>query len=190
MFPPAPTTDPTATDTPQQTREVILSLGSNQGDRRMWLRRAGDALRALPQTRLTAHSPIYETEPVGVPPRFSNSLYLNCVVVVETRLAPDTFSRAVHAIEANLGRTRGDSPNLPRTLDIDIVAIDSLVSDSPNLTLPHPRARCRRFVLQPLADLRPDYRLPGESQTVSSLLQELPPTPRVIRCGEDVSSSR
>ena len=72
-------------------------------------------------------------------------------------------------------------PNTPRTLDIDIVAFGDLVVASPELTLPHPRAHTRRFVLQPLADLRPDYRLPGEPRTVSDLLKNLPPTPFVNR---------
>ena len=106
------------------------------------------------------------------------------MVVVETSLSPAAFSDAIHAIEAGHGRLRGDTPNLPRTLDIDIISIDNLILDSPALTLPHPRARCRRFVLQPLADLRPDYRLPGETKTVSDLLRALPPWPRVSRYPE------
>ena len=162
-----------------QTYEAIVSLGSNQGDRLAWLNRACAALAALPETCLTARSPIYETEPVGVPPHLAAHLYLNSVVIVETRLAPNAFSRAIHDIEASLGRTRGDRPNLPRTIDIDIVAIDRLTLDSPELTLPHPRARSRRFVLQPLADLCPDYLFPGDTRTVSDLLYALPPAPRV-----------
>ena len=117
-------------------------------------------------------------------PCFSSQLYLNSVVIVETRLAPAALSDATHAIEASLGRVRGDMPNLPRTLDIDIIAIDNLILDSPSLTLPHPRACIRRFVLQPLADLRPDYRLPGEPRTVADLLDALPPGPRVVRYRE------
>ena len=171
-----------ATDTPRHTYEAILSLGSNEGDRLAWINRACVKLSELSDTRLAARSPIYETEPVGTPPDFSAPLYLNGVVIVETRLAPGDFSRAIHAIEASLGRIRGDTPNLPRTLDIDIIAIDSLTSDNPELTLPHPRARSRLFVLRPLADLRPDYRFPCENSTVTDLLLALPPVPRVTRC--------
>ena len=116
-----------------------------------------------------------------MPAGFSSQLYLNSVVIVETSLAPSAFSDATHAIEASLGRIRGDTPNLPRTLDIDIIAIGQLTLDSPALTMPHPRARCRRYVLQPLADLRPDYLLPGETKTVSALIRALPSGPRVTR---------
>ena len=167
------------TDTQQYGYEAILSLGSNEGDRLAWINRACDALAALSDTRLTARSPVYETEPVGVPQRFSSQLYLNGVVIVETSLAPAAFSDAIHAIEAGYGRLRGDMPNQPRTLDIDIISIDNLILDTPSLTLPHPRACSRRFVLQPLADLRPDYRLPGETKTVSDLLRTLPSRPCV-----------
>ena len=160
----------------------MLSLGSNRGDRLAWLKRACEALAARPGFSLTACSPVYETEPVGVRPEFEGHLYLNQVVIVETALEPEAFSEAVHDIERQLGRTRVPAtPNLPRTIDIDIVAFGELRSDLPALTLPHPRARTRRFVLQPLADLRPDYVLPGETRTVSELLSRLPEKPGVCR---------
>ncbi len=164
-----------------RTHEAILSLGSNQGDRLAWLKQAGLELLALPDTRCVAVSSVYETEPVGVPPEFAGQLFLNCVVIVSTRLTPESFSTAIHAIEDRFGRTRGDTPNLPRAIDIDIVAFDDLCSATPSLTLPHPRARARRFVLQPLADLRPDFVFPGDTKTVSDLLSALPPDPRVSR---------
>jgi 2-amino-4-hydroxy-6-hydroxymethyldihydropteridine diphosphokinase len=182
--------------------EAILSLGSNQGDRFAWLGRARDALALYSRTygtaadapaagpdprdgpppiRILECSPVYETEPVDVPATFAGQLYLNQVVIVETALDAAAFSDAVHAVERRLGRTRGPLPNLPRTIDIDIVAFGGLRSDAPDLTLPHPRARARRFVLQPLADLRPGFVLPGETRTVSELLLSLPPAPRVTR---------
>jgi 2-amino-4-hydroxy-6-hydroxymethyldihydropteridine diphosphokinase len=163
------------------TNEVILSLGSNQGDRLAWLKRAGLELLALPDTRCVAFSPVYETDPVGVPAEFRDLLYLNCVVIAETRLTPEAFSASVHAIEDRLGRTRGDTPSLPRTIDIDLIAFGDLRAASPALALPHPRARERRFVLQPLADLRPGFVFPGDSLTVADLLRALPPEPRVTR---------
>lgn len=166
---------------PQPTSTVIVSLGSNVGDRLAHIRRACDALGALPHTRVTALSPIYETEPVGVPDHAAGQLFLNAVALVETRLDALSFSREAHAIEAVLGRTRGGEPNLPRTIDIDIVAFGDIRSAAPELTLPHPRATERRFVLQPLADLWPECRLPGESRTVRELLQALPPRPSAVR---------
>jgi 2-amino-4-hydroxy-6-hydroxymethyldihydropteridine diphosphokinase len=170
-----------ATQTTLQTCEAILSLGSNQGDRLAWLKRAGLELLALPDTRCVAFSPVYETDPVGVPAEFAAHLFLNCIIVVETRLAPDAFSAAIHAAEERLGRTRGSAPNQPRTIDIDIITFGSLHVASPALTLPHPRACERRFVLQPLADLRPDFVFPGDAKTVSERLNALPPEPRVNR---------
>jgi 2-amino-4-hydroxy-6-hydroxymethyldihydropteridine diphosphokinase len=169
-------------------REAILSLGSNQGDRLAWLKQAGLELLALPDTCCVAISPVYETAPVGVPAEFAEHHFLNCVVIVETALAPDAFSDAIHAVEDQLGRARGAAPNLPRTIDIDIIALGSLQLSSPTLTLPHPRARERRFVLQPLADLRPDFVFPGDTQTVSELLRALPLTPRATRYACDVTS--
>ena len=161
--------------------ESILSLGSNQGDRPAWLACARDALDATPGIRVTACSPVYETEPVDVPEAFAQQHYLNQVAIVETALDAHTFSDTIHAIENRLGRTRGPHPNTPRTIDIDIITLGDLRSDAPDLTLPHPRARIRRFVLQPLADLRPGMILPGESHTVADLLRALPPEPRVTR---------
>lgn len=161
--------------------EVVLSLGSNQGDRLSWLKRAGLELLALPETRCVAFSPVYETDPVGVPADLRGLLYLNCVVILETRLSPDAFSEAVHAIESRFGRTRTDTVGLPRVIDIDILTFGDIRSEAAHLVLPHPRARARRFVLQPLADLRPDFVFPGDTQTVSDLLRALPPTPRVWR---------
>lgn len=126
-----------------------------------------------------ALSPVYETEPVGVAERFAHALFLNCVVIAETALSPELLAQEVHAVEARCGRLRNGRQDQPRTLDIDVIAVGDLVCESPDLTLPHPRAQRRRFVLQPLVDLRPDYRLPGHSQTVSGLLFKLPLTPRV-----------
>lgn len=146
-----------------------------------WLDRACDALDEWPGIRVTERSPDYETEPVDVPQAFADDCFVNRVVIVETDLVSQAFSDAVHAIEHRLGRTRGTRPNLPRTIDIDIVAFGDLRQDLPHLTLPHPRATTRRFVLQPLADLRPALVLPGERLTVAELLDNLPQTPLVTR---------
>jgi len=159
----------------------VLSLGSNQGDRRAWLNAAVDAVRTWPGITLLERSPIYETEPVDVPRDFADHLYLNQIVIVETALSALAFSAAIHEIEYRLGRMRGVVQNMPRTIDIDIIVLGTLRLDSPALTLPHPRARNRRFVLQPLADLRPDLILPDENLTVAERLRFLPESPRVTR---------
>lgn len=163
---------------------LILSLGSNLGDRRANLLAAHDALAAHPGMRLVARAPIYETEPVGVPDRYRAIRYYNTIVVIESVLDPDACSVAVHAIEAHLGRRRGARRNVPRLIDIDLIVCGEARRDTAALRLPHPEAAHRRFVLQPLADVCPGLVLPGQSRTVRELLAELPPTPAVGLAGE------
>ncbi len=164
--------------------EAVLSLGSNLGDRRAHLLAARAALAALPATRLVACAPLYETEPVDAPADDDRRLYLNTVLVLESALEPEAFSEAMHAIETRLGRVRGPARHAPRPIDIDLVAFGELRRDTPSLRLPHPEAACRRFVLQPLADVRPDLLLPGQSRTVRELLAALPLTPAVAPAKE------
>lgn len=156
--------------------EAALSLGANLGDRRLTLSRGRGRLETLPHTRVIAASVLYETEPVAAPP----PLFLNGVVIIETALQPEELLRQTQAIENDLGRTRS-LPNAPRTLDIDLIYYGSLRSETPHLVLPHPRAHLRRFVLAPLAELRPDLILPGQTLPVVALLHALPPTPAVVR---------
>jgi 2-amino-4-hydroxy-6-hydroxymethyldihydropteridine diphosphokinase len=153
---------------------VILSLGSNIEPRKGYLDQAIQALAALPGTQHLRCSSVHETEPVGVPEAEAGLLFLNAVVVLETPLSPHAFSTAIHAIEERLGRTRNNRYGAARTIDIDIIALGDQVIDTPTLTLPHPRAHQRAFVLQPLSELLPDYKLPGQQQTVAQLLASLP----------------
>ena len=164
--------------------EAVISLGSNLGDRRAHLLAAPAALAALPGTRLVACAPLYETEPVDAPADDDRRLYLNTVLVLESALVPEALSTAMHAIEARLGRVRGPERHAPRPIDIDLVAFGDLRRNTPSLRLPHPEAAHRRFVLQPLADVRPDLLLPGQSRTVHELLAALPLTPAVALAGE------
>jgi 2-amino-4-hydroxy-6-hydroxymethyldihydropteridine diphosphokinase len=161
--------------------EAILSLGSNLGDRRAHLIAARDALAKLPATRLTACAPLYETEPVEVPAAYRGAAYLNTIVVLETGLAPEELSREAHAIEARLGRRRGAERCAPRCIDIDLIACGDAVRELPELRLPHPRALRRRFVCQPLADVRPDLVLPGAARSVRATLAALPRRPAARR---------
>lgn len=171
-----PLSEPDATTTPSPIREAILSLGSNQGDRLAWLKQATFALLALPRVRAVAISPVYETEPVD---EAEGGDFLNGALIMETDLPPHALLNALRDIERLLGRTRGPRPGLPRTLDLDLIALGDIQCDTPSLVLPHPRARLRRFVLQPLADIRPEYIFPGDTRTVSEILRALPTTPAV-----------
>ena len=131
---------------------AIVSLGSNLEPRDSYLDRAREALAALPETRVIAASSVLETEPVDVPDEYADLTFLNQVVVCETGLDAQDFARRMHAIEDALGRVRLVK-NGPRTIDIDLVDFGGMVLETPELTLPHPRAHERDFVMRPLAEL-------------------------------------
>ncbi len=101
-------------------------------------------------------------------PQSSSPDYLNGVVVVETLLDPRALLAALLEIEARFGRRR-DRPNAPRTLDLDLIAYGRMLVDEPGLTIPHPRAALRRFVMGPLAQIAPTWRHPVSGQTALAL---------------------
>ena len=127
---------------------AFLGLGSNEGDRARLLRDAVESLDGV-----AAVSPVYETEPVGGPP--GQLPYLNIVVELETSLSPRELLGVCQRLEAAAGRVRTERFG-PRTLDVDILLLDDLRIDDPELTVPHPRMTQRRFVMAPLADIAPD----------------------------------
>lgn len=133
--------------------QAVVSLGSNIEPRAGYLEKALTALSGMPDTRLLECSPVEETEPIGVPPRFSGLKFLNQLALFETGLDVHEFSRRMHAIEDSLGRVR-NVRNGPRTIDIDLIDFDGLVMDEPDMVLPHPRARERPFVMVPLRGFR------------------------------------
>ena len=134
------------------TTRAIVSLGSNLGNREENLAKALSALSAMPGTTLEKASSIIETEPVDVPEEFAGLRFLNQAAVFLTSLSAEEFSRRMHAIEDDMGRVR-TVRNGPRTIDIDLVDFGGLVMDTPELTLPHPRAAERDFVCRPIAEL-------------------------------------
>ena len=122
------------------------------GDSRELLRQA---VGEIPE--VVAVSPVYETEPVGGP---DQGVYLNIVVELATRRTPQELLQLCHALETQADRVREVRWG-PRTLDVDVVYIDDVVMDNPDLTVPHPRAHQRNFVMQPLLDLDPGLVLEG-----------------------------
>ncbi|MFK4865827.1 2-amino-4-hydroxy-6-hydroxymethyldihydropteridine diphosphokinase [Streptomyces sp. CSMPJR101] len=149
---------------------AVLSLGSNLGNRLETLQGAVDALADTPGLRIKGVSPVYETEPWGVDPG-SQPSYFNAVVVLKTTLPPSSLLERAHAVEEAFHRVRDERWGA-RTLDVDIVAYADVVSDDPVLTLPHPRAHERAFVLAPWYDLDPGAQLPGRG-AVADLLGTL-----------------
>jgi 2-amino-4-hydroxy-6-hydroxymethyldihydropteridine diphosphokinase len=157
---------------------AFLSLGSNQGDSAANVLRAFSALRALSSEPLLVSS-LWETEPVDCPP--GSPPFINAVVGVaplpgET---PESLLDKLQRIESQFGRRSKQILNEPRPLDLDLVAFGKETRASATLTLPHPRAHQRRFVLAPLNELAPHLRLPGHPETVSQLLSSVPLTPAV-----------
>ncbi|MFB8776569.1 2-amino-4-hydroxy-6-hydroxymethyldihydropteridine diphosphokinase [Streptomyces broussonetiae] len=148
-------------------QRAVLSLGSNLGNRLENLQGAVDALADTPGLRVKAVSPVYETEPWGVEPG-SQPSYYNAVVVLKTTLPPSSLLERAHAVEEAFHRVRDEHWG-PRTLDVDIVAYADAVSDDPQLTLPHPRAHERAFVLAPWLDIDPDAQLPGRGPVADLL---------------------
>lgn len=161
--------------------ECALSLGSCQGESLKLLESAIDALGNLPKTSVAAKASFYETEAVDVPERHKDLVFINTAVIVETALSPDELSEAVHELEYKLGRIRTDERHAPRTIDIDIITYGDITSSREDLTLPHPEAANRRFVIEPIAEIRPELVLPGQSKTTFEILQSLPCTPKVKR---------
>lgn len=179
-----PNSDPTAAPVPASVvhqvdaadttlhnpQQAVIALGSNLGNRLERLQSAVDALADTPGLKVLAVSPVYETEPWGVAPG-SQATYLNAVVLVRTTLPPGSLLERGHAIEEALDRVRDEHWG-PRTIDVDIVAYQDVVSDDPGLTLPHPRVHQRAFVLVPWHDVDPGAEVPGHG-TVAELLTAL-----------------
>ena len=152
-----------ASDSPE--RDVVLAIGGNLGDRWRILQGGLDAIAGLGRVRVLAVSPVYESVPVGGPPQPD---YLNAVVLARTTLPPRDLLGGLHEIEAAFDRVRMVRWGA-RTLDIDIIASGDERSDDPELTLPHPRAHERAFVLAPWHDLDPDAAIPGHGRIADLL---------------------
>ena len=153
--------------------EIGFSLGSNLGDRKNHLTAAKKRILDEPHGRLAAQSSLYETEPVGVKAEYHNMDFLNAVMIVESRLPVEYWLHRLAAIEKELGRPRSGDRFAPRPMDVDILYAGNSCIDSDGLTIPHPRWSARRFVVAPLAEVRPDLILPGMEYTVQQILQTL-----------------
>jgi 2-amino-4-hydroxy-6-hydroxymethyldihydropteridine diphosphokinase len=153
-----------------QMAEAYVAVGANLGDRAGTIRAALERLDALPGVSVEAVSSMSETDPVG--PVLDQPKFLNGAARLETDLPPRELLAALLAVEAELGRVRDGPSGGPRPIDLDLLLYEDEVLDEPGLTLPHPRLHERRFVLEPLAELRPGLKVPGKG-TVEALLAKL-----------------
>jgi 2-amino-4-hydroxy-6-hydroxymethyldihydropteridine diphosphokinase len=150
-------------------RRAYVGLGANLGARERTLRRALELLVQAPGVEVVAVSSFRETDPVGVidQPRF-----VNAAAALETDLTPRELLDLLLETERALGRVRGAERFGPRSVDLDLLLYGDETLDEPGLIVPHPRLHERRFVLEPLAELDPELRVPGRGP-VSDLLAEL-----------------
>ena len=146
---------------------AVLSLGSNLGNSAEILSSAAEALNEV--SEVIAFSSFYQTRPVGGPPQPD---FINAVIIIETNLEPEELLLVAQAIEGAHGRERNENTVKwgPRFLDIDLIKCDEMLINSPDLTIPHPRAHEREFVLRPWNEIDPAATLPGFG-AISRLLE-------------------
>ena len=145
---------------------AVIALGSNLEGPEGQVQRAFDEIAALPQTRLLAKSRLFRTEPVG---HREQPMFVNACALVETSLAPHALLDHLLELERRHGRVR-EIRNGPRTLDLDIVVYGEETIDEPGLTIPHPRAHERAFVLEPMVDVWPDASIPGKGRAADLVI--------------------
>ena len=154
---------------------VYLGLGSNLGDRQGFLDRALGFLRAHEAIQVLKVSSVIETQPQGVPPQ---PLFLNAAAEIKTDLLPLELLSQLKIIERRLGRRAQSDSLSPRPIDLDILFYgDGVIFGGKSLTIPHPRLSERRFVLEPLAEIAPDFVHPKLKKSVRELLQNLTHAP-------------
>jgi 2-amino-4-hydroxy-6-hydroxymethyldihydropteridine diphosphokinase len=152
---------------------AIVALGSNLGDSRRNVLEAMDRLQEF-STEPVLRSSLWQTSPVDCPP--GSLPFVNAVagLVPRRNETPESLLSRLQALEKEFGRRPKTVQNEPRSLDLDLIAFGRQTRATASLTLPHPRAHQRRFVLQPLSELAPSLILPGQSASVFELLTALP----------------
>jgi len=156
---------------------VYIGIGSNLGKREDNCKKAIDSISRIKCVRLLSKSSLYETEPLGVK---DQPWFINCVVSIDTSLAPEDLLDELLRIEKKMGRTR-NRKWLPRIIDLDILFFNDQSISSPELIIPHPDAHRRRFVIQPLLEIVPDFVHPVLKKKCSALLKALGQGQRCIR---------
>ena len=151
---------------------ACIALGSNLGSPRETVLRAMERLQEFSAAPVVRSS-LYETDPVDCPP--GSPKFVNAVIglIPHPGETPESLLKKLQGLEREFGREPKRVHNEARPLDLDLIAFGGEVRNTPELVLPHPRARERRFVLEPLAEIAPDLILPGQTQNVTQLLRTL-----------------
>lgn len=157
--------------------EIYLGVGSNLGNRCTNLQKAVDLLKGTPGIAEFELSKIYETSPVGF---LEQGHFLNGVIRLRTNLLPREVLHLCQAVEQQMRRVKTVRFG-PRNIDIDLLFYDSHVVSEPNLTVPHPRAHIRLFVLKPMCDLAPDFEHPILHKTMAQLLAEFDDVTQAVK---------
>jgi 2-amino-4-hydroxy-6-hydroxymethyldihydropteridine diphosphokinase len=157
---------------------AYIAPGSNLGDARKNILQAIERLQSFSEQPLQKSS-LWKTTPVDCPPGSAD--FVNAVVALVPRAeeTPESLLKKLQALEKEFGRAPKKVPNEPRPLDLDLIAFGDEQRNTSELTLPHPRAHQRRFVLQPLSEIAPDLIFPGQSNTVLQLLNKISPDQKI-----------
>ena len=158
----------------------FVALGSNLGDSRLSIGQAMERLQTF-SDRPLLRSSLWQTTPVDCPP--GSPIFINAAAGLVARAdeTPETMLAKLKAVEREFGRPPKTILSQPRPLDLDLIAFGKQRRDTPELILPHPRAHQRRFVLQPMAEIAPDFVIPGQSETIAVLLIRLVTPETVVR---------
>ena len=159
---------------------LLMALGSNLGDSPVVIRAAMQRIEQLAQ-RSGRRSSLWSSSPVECPPGSPRFVNAAMMLPLPTLFSPDRWLTTMQALEREFGRSAKIVMNEARSLDLDIISWGSVIQTSPALTLPHPRAAIRQFVLQPLSELCPNVVLPGQSRSITQLLGDCPPDPLLKR---------
>jgi 2-amino-4-hydroxy-6-hydroxymethyldihydropteridine diphosphokinase len=172
---------------PPPSVTAFVALGSNLGDPRQNILRAFARLQSLSDAPLRRSS-LWESAPVDCPP--GSPMFVNAVAGFEVRVGETAHSllSKLQSLEKEIGRQPKKIQNEPRVIDLDLIAFGQQILNTADLILPHPRAQIRRFVLQPLSEIAPDFIFPGQSKTVAKLLSDQHPHEklrRIAKVGRD-----
>jgi 2-amino-4-hydroxy-6-hydroxymethyldihydropteridine diphosphokinase len=150
---------------------AFIALGSNLGDSQKTILDAMRRLQTLSDKPLLKSS-LWQTSPVNCPP--DSPGFVNAVVgLIPRNETPESLLKKLRDLEKEFGRAPKKTANEPRPLDLDLIVFSNEICNTPDLILPHPRAHLRKFVLEPLNEIAPDFTLAGQGRTVSQLLADL-----------------